>query len=347
MPTTMADVARVAGVSTATVSHVLNQSRKISPATEKKVTDAIAELGYIPDLYARSLRTGASGIVGIAMSAISNPHFAPVVQELERRLSALGKSIILADTHDDPDTESDAVRELLARRVDGLVLAPSGSAQATIDLAHRHKTPLVIVDRVDERYDCDQVGVENVKSVQHITTHLLQLGHTRIGMVSGLAGISTSDERVRGFVQAHNATGTPLDPALIASGQSNLAGAQESATSLLQLQEPPTALVTGNNAMTIGALRALKNLGLSVPTDIALVCFDDFEWADLFDPKLSALAQPVEEIASRAVEMLTTRSHDASTAPRHETLQPTFMHRTSCGCHQSQSRRRQNVAPRL
>ena len=329
---TMADVARTAGVSTATVSHVVNKSRRHTPDTERRVHEAIERLGYIRDPFARSLRTGTSGIIGIAMSAISNPHFATVVQEIERNLEGSGTSILLADTHDDPVVEDRVVDDLMSRRVDGLLLAPSGSPERALHLASRYGIPLVVVDRIDEEIDCDQVAVENVEPVREITAHLLDLGHTRLGMVTGIPGMNTSEERLRGFRLAHEEAGLPVDPALVRSGRSTSAGARDAAEELLRLDDPPTALVTGNNAMTIGSLRALKARGLRVPADLALVCFDDFEWSDLFEPALTAVAQPVPALAKRAVEMLSSRREDGSIAARRDVLPPTVMHRTSCGC---------------
>ncbi len=329
---TMADVARLAGVSTATVSHVVNKSRRHTPATERRVHEAIEQLGYVRDPFARSLRTRTSGIIGIAMSAISNPYFATIVQEIERNLRGTGTSIILADTHDDPVIEDRVVEDLMSRRVDGLVLAPSRSPERALRLAARYGGPLVVVDRIDTGIDCDQVAVENVEPVREITAHLLDLGHTRLGMVTGIPGMTTSEERLRGFLLAHEEAGLDVDPALVRSGRSSSVGAREAVEEMLDLSNPPTALVAGNNAMTIGTLRALKTRGRRVPDDMALVCFDDFEWADLFEPALTAIAQPVRAMAQRAVEMLNSRRSDSSIAVRREVLRPVVAHRTSCGC---------------
>jgi LacI family transcriptional regulator len=331
-PTTMAQVARLAGVSTATVSHVINQTRKLAPATEARVRSAIAELAYIPDPSARSLRAGSSDVVGVAMPAISNPYLATFLHELEEALAAAGKSMLLADTHDDPEVEAKAVRDLIARRLGGLVLAPSGSPDYAIELGRRYAVPLVMIDLTEERDDCDQIVVESVQAVEKVTAHLIDKGHRRIGMVSGLPGIRTTDQRVEGYRRAHERAGLALDPVLIPSGRSSRAGGRAATDTLLGLSEPPTAVVTGNNAMTIGSLEAIKARGLTVPGDIAMVCFDDFDWAELFEPQLTAIAPQVALHAKRVVEMLTRRLAHPDAPAQHETLTPTIMHRNSCGC---------------
>jgi LacI family transcriptional regulator len=165
-----------------------------------------------------------------------------------------------------------------------------------------------------------------------MTSHLLGLGHTRIAMVCGLPGLSTTDERRRGFEVAHEAADVEVDLTLVIGGQGTVAGAEAAARAMLQRSDPPSAIVSGNNAMTIGIMSAARDAHMRVPEDLALVCFDDFEWADLFKPRLTAIAQPIEEMANRAVEMLRTRAADADEPYRRELLVPRIMHRDSCGC---------------
>jgi LacI family transcriptional regulator len=331
-PSTMAQVARLAGVSTATVSHVINQTRKLSPTTEERVRSAITELAYIPDPSARSLRAGSSDVVGVAMPGISNPYLATFLHELEKALAAAGKSMLLTDTHDDPEAEAKAVRDLIARRLGGLILAPSGSPDYAIKLGRLYGVPLVMIDLMEERDDCDQIVVESIEAVAKVTAHLIEKGHRRIGMVSGLPGIRTTDQRVEGYRLAHRRAGLILDPALVQSGSGSRAGGRAATDSLLDLTDPPTAVVTGNNAMTIGSLEAIKARGLKVPGDIAMTCFDDFDWAELFEPQLTAIAPQVTLHANRVVEMLRRRTQNPDAPAQHETLVPTIMHRNSCGC---------------
>jgi LacI family transcriptional regulator len=178
----------------------------------------------------------------------------------------------------------------------------------------------------------DQVCAENTEPVAGLVTHLAGLGHRRIGLVAGLRGLSTTAERIAGYRQGLTTARLPYDDHLVVHGDSESAGAERATAALLSLSAPPTALVTANNAMTIGALRALRERGLSVPDDLALCCFDDFAWADLFSPRLTAIAQPSREIGAQAVRVLLERLDRPDRPARTVRLDCTFMHRTSCGC---------------
>ncbi|MFJ9561864.1 LacI family DNA-binding transcriptional regulator [Streptomyces fuscichromogenes] len=336
MPT-MADVARSAGVSVATVSHVLNGTRPVLPHTRQAVLDAIDELGYTPNTLARSLVTSRTRSIGLAVSAISNPYFTEILQGVEAAVLEHGYSLLIADPHDDPEHERKVVQLLHERRVDGLIVAPSAAPRGLLDYLGRHAVPTVLLDRViDDRADStppfDQVCAENTEPMARLVTHLAGLGHRRIGLVAGLPGLSTSGERISGYRRGLATAGLPLDDTLIVPGDSASAGAEQATAVLLSLAAPPTALVTANNAMTIGALRTLRARGLSVPDDIALCCFDDFAWADLFSPRLTAIAQPSRELGAEAVRVLLERLASPDRPARTVRLACTFAHRTSCGC---------------
>jgi LacI family transcriptional regulator len=336
MPT-MADVARSAGVSVATVSHVLNETRPVLPHTRQAVLDAIEELGYTPNTLARSLVTSRTRSIGLAVSAISNPYFTEILQGVEAAALEQGYSLLIADPHDDPEHERKVVQLLHERRVDGLIVAPSADPRALLDYLGRHAVPTVLLDRViggraDSARLFDQVCTENTEPTARLVTHLAGLGHRRIGLVAGLPGLSTTGERITGYRQGLATAGLPLDDSLIVPGNSESAGAERATAALLSLAAPPTALVTANNAMTIGALRARRAQGLSVPDDIALCCFDDFAWADLFSPRLTAVAQPSRELGAEAVRVLLERLASPERAARTVRLPCAFVHRTSCGC---------------
>ncbi|MFJ2727399.1 LacI family DNA-binding transcriptional regulator [Streptomyces collinus] len=339
MPT-MADVARSAGVSVATVSHVLNGTRPVLPHTRQAVLDAVDALGYTPNTLARSLVTSRTRSIGLAVSAISNPYFTEILQGVEAAALDAGYSLLIADPHDDPVHERKVVQLLHERRVDGMIVAPSAAPHALVDYLARHAVPTVFLDRVltgDEGAaggpdGPDQVCAENVEPMARLVGHLTALGHRRIGLVAGLPGLSTTTERIAGYRQALTSAGLPHDEDLVVSGNSESSGAERATATLLARPEPPTALVTANNAMTIGALRALRRQGLAVPDDIALCCFDDFAWADLFSPRLTAVAQPSREIGARAVQVLLDRLATPGRPARTVRLPCAFVHRTSCGC---------------
>ncbi|MFC8845053.1 LacI family DNA-binding transcriptional regulator [Streptomyces griseoincarnatus] len=335
---TMADVARSAGVSIATVSHVLNDTRPVLPHTRQAVLDAVEELGYTPNTLARSLVTARTRSIGLAVSAISNPYFTEILQGVEAAALEHGYSLLIADPHDDPAHERKIVQLLHERRVEGVIAAPSPEPGELLAYLRRHRVPAVFLDRLvgpptdDSLPLFDQVCAESAEPTAGLVTHLTGLGHRRIGLVAGLPGLSTTTERITGYRLGLAASGLPFDERILVHGDSEAAGAERATAELLRLGSRPTALITANNAMTIGALRALQSHGLSVPGDIALCCFDDFAWADLFSPRLTAVSQPSRDIGARAVRMLLDRLADPDRPTRTERLPCTFVHRTSCGC---------------
>ncbi|MCX5419999.1 LacI family DNA-binding transcriptional regulator [Streptomyces sp. NBC_00078] len=334
---TMADVARSAGVSVATVSHVLNDTRPVLPHTRQAVMDAVDRLGYSPNTLARSLVTSCTRSIGLAVSAISNPYFTEILQGVEATALEHGYSLLIADPHDDPEHERKVVQLLHERRVDGMIVAPSADPSELVAYLGRHGVPAVFLDRrVDSPADgtprYDQVCTESTEPTARLVTHLAELGHRRIALVAGAPGFSTTRERIAGYCSGLAASGLLRDEHLVVHGNSESAGAERATAQLLSLTDPPTALVTANNAMTIGALRALRERGLSVPGDIALCCFDDFAWADLFSPRLTAVAQPSRELGAEAVRVLLERLASPDRPARTLRLPCTLVHRTSCGC---------------
>ena len=327
---TMDDVASRAGVSTSTVSHVLNGTRKVSPATVQAVQRAIQALGYIPNTLARSLARSSTNTLGVAISALSNHYFSETVHAIETECAKHGYMMLFVDTHDDPEQELRVVTALHHRRVDGIVLAPSNGSMALAYL-QANEIPAVLVDRMMSEH-FDQVGVENAQPTQALVEHLIAHGHRRIGFIAGRAGFSTTDERVAGYKAALQAAGLVFDPQLLVDGGSNTEPARQATVQLLALAAPPTAIMAGNNLMTLGAMQALREAQIEVPGQMALVGFDDFDWADLFVPRLSLIAQPVKALGARAVELLLQRMAAPGAPPQSVRLAPTLQLRNSCGC---------------
>lgn len=331
MPT-MDDVARLAGVSVSTVSHVLNGTRNVNAATRERVDAAIAEIGYRRNVVARSLAAGRTHTVGLSIAALTNPYFGSLVHAVEQRLSEAGYVLILGDSHDEPRSERRVTDSLLDRQVDGMILAPAaGSEFSTIPEIVRSGTPLVLIDRMLD-VSCDQVGPENDASAHELTTHLLDAGHRRIAIVRGIEGISSTTERFDGYARALADRGIELDPRLILDGRSNVEVAESRVRELMSGPDRPSALVSMNNSMTIGSLKAVRGLGLSIPADLAFVCYDDFEWSDLFEPRLTAAAQDVQTIGRTAADLVLRRIEGHEDAPRSIRVPTTFTHRNSCGC---------------
>ncbi|MEV5963487.1 LacI family DNA-binding transcriptional regulator [Kribbella sp. NPDC051952] len=330
---TMTEVAHAAGVSVSTVSHVVNGTRLVAPKTRERVQHAMRILGYQQHPTARSLAAGSNRTIGLALTAASNPYWADLIQGIDGEATRAGLNLIMVDTRDDARHEAVAIANLLAHHIEGLVIAPAvGWRDLTLPLLRDHPIPYVVVDRIDPDLRVDQVGVENEAATAAVIDHLISLGHTRIGMLTGISGLSTSSERLRGYHLAHQRAGVAVDPRLVINGSSSSAGGRKAAWELLELREPPTAVFAANNDMTIGALAAFRAAGVKVPRDLAIAAFDDFAWADLFSPGLTTVAQPSAAIGARAVQLLIRRMNDPGAPPQTSRLPAEIMHRESCGC---------------
>lgn len=328
---TMRDVARLAGVSITTVSHVVNETRPVAQDTRDRVLAAVEQTGYTGDAIARSLVTGGTRTIGLALPLAGNPHAATLLAAVEGAAVAAGHTLILADTHDEPSAEQAALRALRSRRVDGMLLTTTaGASDGMLAELRRLGIPTVLLDRVPEHTGADQVGPENVQSTSDLVRHLGELGHRRIAMVTGPAAISTSAERLLGYRLGLGRAKLVWDPELVASGPPH--AAMEETTSLLALPNPPTAVVAGDGVVLVGVLRAARALGLRIGADLAVVAHDDVDWADLVDPPITTTAQPVEQIAAAAVELLVERIADPDRPPTTIRIPPVFVHRRSCGC---------------
>lgn len=349
---TMRDVARLAGVSITTVSHVVNDTRPVAAETKDRVLAAVEQTGYTGDAIARSLVTGGTRTLGLALPLAGNPHAPALIASIEAAATALGYALILTDTNDEPTLETTALRALRSRRVDGVLLTPTAAVafdparvdSAVVDPApvspapvnpalaelRRLGIPTVLMDRVPEHTGADQVGPENVQATSDLVRHLGDLGHRRIGMVTAPAAISTSAERLLGYRLGLGRAKLVWDPELVASGP--LSAAAEETASLLALPNPPTALVAGDGEVLFGVLRAARQACLRIGADLAVVAHDDPAWTDLIDPPITATAQPVAEIGATAVRLLVERIADPARPPAIVRIPPTLVHRRSCGC---------------
>jgi LacI family transcriptional regulator len=327
----MSDVAAAAGVSVTTVSHVINRTRTVAPEATQSVLDAIESTGYLSHSTAdrESITTRT---IGVAMSAMTNPYFGELVHVVNQYAALADYSLLLAETQDDPMAEYRAVRSLLRRKIDALILAPSAEPARVIELAGRRNVPVVLIDRFTPD-PLDQVGIQNQNAAATLVTHLLSLGHQRVGLITGRQGLSTSIERHAGYRDALERAGLEYRQELVVAQSPGESRETEPVDRLLGLTERPSALAVMNNQLTVGALRGLKAAGLRVPDDMAVVAFDDFVWADLFQPGLTVIAQPIEAIGRQVMDLALSRIDDPSLPPRQIRIHPTFVHRNSCGCH--------------
>jgi LacI family transcriptional regulator len=331
--TTIKDVARLSGVSPMTVSRVINDSERVSPETRKRVEDAISELGYVPSRLARGLSRQRTGTLAVIVPDVANPFFTAVVRAAEEVARRAEYHVILCDTRADLSVERDVIEELIAHRVEGMVIAPVSDRSAThLRRLAEFGVPFVLIDRTIPGVDCDVVLGDSSGGARQLVDHLVSLGHRRIGFIVESDDVSTARDRRRGYEAALNAAGISLDPALVAHAAPDPSGGSAGMARLLDLEERPTAVFTVNNLVALGAIEAVRAAGLEVPHDVALVCFVDIEYASRLYPFLTAMEQPAQTFGTLGTQLLLERIEGRGPERRHEVVLPgEFIIRKSCG----------------
>ena len=329
---TIKDVAKRAGVAISTVSAVLNRSAPVSEETVERVNAAVAAIGYTPHGAARSLRSGRSRLIGLVVPNIANPHFAAVARVVENACLSAGYTSVVYSTGQDAHRESQVLTMMRMQRVGGLIVIPTRSDAAHgADLVNQIHVPTVLLDMFVEGLPYPVIKTDNVEAGRLAADHLLGLGHRRIGIITGIAGLATSDDRLEGYLKAHRERGVPVDPALDRAGNFDQGEAHRATLALMRSDQPPTALIAISNMMTVGMLFAIKELGLRVPADISIVGIDDLEFAALLDPAPTVVRTPILPMARRAIERLL---HDIERSPSvgggWEIHEPELIVRESC-----------------
>lgn len=327
----MIDVAQVAGVSVATVSAFINGTSNVSPELAQRIEAAIGAIGYQRNAIARSLKIGSTRTIGLTVADIRNPFFTDVVATIQQVLNKAGYAVMLCSNDEDTAKQDDQIKLLLDRMVDGLIIAPAGEDEIMKRLVTTARRPVVFIDRICDGLDIDAVVLDNLKALFDVTTYLLGLGHRRIGYLSGPSDTTTGRDRLAGFRRAFEEAGVPFTAELVRDGNYREADGYRAAMQLLTLPERPTAIVSANNLMVIGAMRAIRDTGLSCPADISVASMDDFPWAEVFSPQLTTVAQPVEAIGEQAAGLLLDRLQGrAPDQARKIVLQGRLVIRNSC-----------------
>ena len=301
---TMRDVARVANVSIATVSRVINGSDYVSPELVARVKEAMAKCQYQPNRIARSLRTKQSHTLSLIISDISNPFFSTIVRGAEDAANERGFHVIISNTDEDPVKENEVITVIQERRPDGFIVAPTGIMEEGLKQLIHQDIPLVFVDRIVEGVNVHAVLSDNIEAARQATSYLLQLGHTRIGIILGSPHLTPSQERLEGYKEALSEVGIPIDDDLIVTGYFEQEGGERACQELLDLKNPPSAIVIVGAAMAIGAVSTLKRNGISCPRDISIVAFNNFPWMESFDPPLTTVAQQPYQMGYQAAETI-------------------------------------------
>ncbi|GAA0926577.1 LacI family DNA-binding transcriptional regulator [Pseudonocardia zijingensis] len=328
---TIRDVAARAGVSVSVVSRVLNGTGPVAAPKRAQVLDAIEALAYRPRAAARQLSQGHSDTVGLLLADLTNPFFARLADRVVADARARDLQILLMTTQEDPHLEAQALDTLLDRSVGGMIGTPTGHNVERWEKLAALDIPAVFVDRtVAELDQVDVVSIENVQSAATATRHLLDRGHTRVGIVSGPLDTSTGVERVRGYEQALRERGVARDERLVRPAPFRGDRGADVVAEMLALDEPPTGLVVANTAQVRVVLKMLAQARIAIPGDLSLVVFDDNPWTDLIRPPLTAVRQPIDMLALHSVELVHARMRQKlPPAPRRIRVPAEFLERSS------------------
>ena len=303
----MVDVARAAEVSLATVSAAVNGSAPVSAELKTRIHKAIKRVGYKANAIARSLKTGTTSTIGLMVADITNPFFTTVIHAIQEVAHRHHYGVMLCCSDEDPEKERLHLQLLADRMVDGLIIATAGETPELRALIEGGRTPVVLIDRVVEGLETDAVVIDNVAATRDAVRHLIAAGHRRIGLITGRSSLSTGRERYDGYRQALDEAGIAFEASLVGSARFGADDGYRAANKLVALAERPTAIFACNNLSGLGLMRAIADAGLRCPDDIAVACFDDFDWANIFHPRLTTVAQPTRAIGVQAMLLLLER----------------------------------------
>jgi len=336
---TIREVARQAKVSVGTVSNVLAGSVSVRPELRRRVDEVMRALDYHPNQIARSLKTRQTKTLGMVISDITNPFYPQIVRGAEEAALHHSYLLFILNTDENSDRERRALATLRARKVDGLLLTVAPGLE---DLSHVAQfrdsgLPIVCLDRSVPGIDLDLVRVDNAHGARMCIQHLLSRGHRRIGLLGGSPGVETAQLRLDGYQQALADARLPVDLKLVRHGDFRLDSGYRLSKEMLLETSPPTALFASNAMMGFGALKAIHELGLRCPEDVALAVFDEVPFGDVIQPRLTVVSQPAYEMGRLGTELLIARleGREQSPNPVHLTLAPELLVRHSTSTHRT------------
>jgi LacI family transcriptional regulator len=335
MAVTLHDIARQSGVSISTVSRVLNKKSvrsRISRQTEKLILKTAKELNYRPNQLARGLRLKRTHTIGLVVPDVSNPFFAFITKSVQTVSHKLGYTLVVCDTDENLPLEVEHTQMLCSKGVDGLIVLPVGQKSNHLEGLLRNGVPLVVVDRSFTGLNSSTVVIDNHGGAFEATELLIRNGHKRIAIVQGLPDTFTASGRLRGFLDAHEKYGIPVDRRLIVGRDFRKETGYIETKFLLSLEHRPTAIFTTCDLITLGALEAIMEEGLEIPRDVSIVAFDDIESASYFRCPITAIAQPKENMGEIAVKLLLEQIRNPNKyEPKRIVLKPKLVVRESVG----------------
>lgn len=339
---TQADIAKLAGVSQAMVSYVVNNNPnvKIPEETRQRIQDAIKNLEYVPNALARGLRSGQTRTIGLVVPDNSNPFFAEIARIIENIGFENGYSVILCNSDYELDKENAYVDVLIAKQADGVIFISSGGDEEISQKLQESHIPFVIVDREISGFQTDIVRMDYQLGGYLATKYLIELGHQEIGCISGSPRFLPNDQRLDGYYQALKEAGVAVNPSLVVHGDFKIQGGNEAMKLLLETGRPPSAVFACNDLMAFGAIQAIRQHGLRIPQDISIIGYDDIPFAQAMDPSLTTIAQPLPEIAHSTMtallrQMKTKNPSESPSSPRQIVIRPKLIIRDSTASRRS------------
>jgi DNA-binding LacI/PurR family transcriptional regulator len=327
----MRDIAKLAGVSSATVSRVINGLKTVKPSTAERVQRVIDELKFIPNGSATTLKYGRSSTYGLIIPDITNPFFPEFIQSFEGILADTDRNMLMATTALHPTRMRKTIHRMMVSQVKGIALLASEIETEPIEAMMKNRVPLVTMDRRLVGRGLSDVSVDSTSGMVQAVEHLHRLRHRKIGYIGGLAGPTISDHRLSSFVQAVERCGLTVEKQFLRIGNFRISGGESAMLELLELRNRPTAIVTANDLTAIGALRVIHRHGLSVPGDFSVIGFDDIELSDIVYPPLTTLRLPRHELAKTFVTALDAFARDPHRAGRQYRIETALVIRNSTG----------------
>ena len=327
----MRDIAKIAGVSSATVSRVINGLNSVRPATAERVRRVIEEHRFIPNGSATTLKYGRSSTYGLIIPDITNPFFPEFIHAFEGLLADIDRNMLMATTASHPPRVQKTIHRMLVSQVDGIALLASEIETEPIESMMRNRVPLVTMDRRVVGKGLSDVSVDNDSGMRQAIAHLARLRHRRIGYIGGIAGPTISDHRLNSFIDAMKGHGLQVETQFLRVGNFRIGGGETAMNELLELKKRPTAIITANDLTAIGALRVIHRHGLSVPGDFSIVGFDDIELSDIVYPPLTTIHLPRREMAKKFVGALAAFAQDPHVNGRQYKVETSLVIRSSTG----------------
>ncbi len=329
------DVAKLAGVSTATVSHVINGTRYVSDVVTERVNHAMEEIGYVPNLLARSLRSHTTKTIGLIIPDLSNYYYTGVAEGVERSLSEKGYHIVVSNSYEDNETEKSIVQLYNSLQVCGLIMVPTIGSQGYLSSFVGSNYPIVFVDRRPSKYEGDYVILENTEATYEAVNLLIDRGHKRIALILGNKDMSTTCDRIEGYRKALSEHGMPYDPELVVEGRFSFDFGYETVKDLTKKQKID-AIFFANDTASIGGIKAIKELNLRIPEDVAIINCNGFEWTEITTPPITVVSQPSRELGKIAAELIMNRLQEKTEGTageegyRHLSVPTKIIMRESC-----------------